>query len=180
MFLEFASVYVFKLFLTLPERNSLCFRQFCWKISKTYSEFQIPSDWIKLHPLIFLQVVSALSSGSKNPTFYMIFYVKVARSSFLRGAIQKASIAHLCTAPRAPPCHLLPPPATSHHERLCITNGTREAFYSQEGMYCCCIIISLCVLQKESLVLIDFSWRKVIFHIRDWQRLMPPYSFLFI
>jgi hypothetical protein len=28
--------------------------------------------------------------------------------------------------------------------------------------------------------LIDFSWRKVIFHIRDWQRLMPPYSFLFI
>jgi hypothetical protein len=38
----------------------------------------------------------------------------------------------------------------------------------------------LCVLQKESLVLIDFSWRKVIFHIRDRRRLMPPCSFLFI
>jgi hypothetical protein len=158
MFLEFASVYVFKPFFTLPERNSLRFRQFCWKISKTYSEFQIPSDWIELHPLILLQVVSALSSGSKNPTFYMILYVKVGRSSFLRGASQKASIAHLCTPPRAPP----PPPATSHHECLCITHGTKEAFSSQAGMYCRCIIISLCVLQKESLVLIDFLRRKVI------------------
>jgi hypothetical protein len=59
-------------------------------------------------------------------------------------------------------------------------NGTREAFPSQAGMYCRCIIISLCVLQKESLVLIDFLWRKVIFRIRDRQRLMPPCSFLFI
>jgi hypothetical protein len=92
----------------------------------------------------------------------MIFYVKVGRSSFLRGASRKASIAHLCTPPWAPP-----PPATSHHEHLCITNGTTEAFSSQAGMYCRCIIISLCVLQKESLVLIDFSWRKVIFRIRD-------------
>jgi hypothetical protein len=38
----------------------------------------------------------------------------------------------------------------------------------------------LCVLQKESLVLIDFSRRKVIFRIRDQRRLMPPCSFLFI
>jgi hypothetical protein len=94
-------------------KKSLRFRQFCWKISKTYSEFQIPSDWIELHPLIFLQVVSAPSSGSKNPTFYMIFYMKVGRSSFLRGASQKASIAHLCTpAATCPPTHLLPPPPT--------------------------------------------------------------------
>jgi hypothetical protein len=168
--------FMFLNFFTLPERNSLRFRQFCWKISKTYSEFQIPSGWIKLHLLIFLQVVRALSSGSKNPTFYIIFYVKVGRSSFLRGASQKASIAHLCT----PPCALPPPPAISQCELLCITNGTREAFPSQAGMYCSCIIISLCVLQKESLVLIDFSWRKVIFRIRDRRRLMPPCSFLFI
>ena len=166
----------FQTFLTLPERNSPRFRQFCWKISKTYSEFQIPSDWIELHPLIFLQVVSALSSGSKNPTFYMIFYVKVGCSSFLRVASQKASIAHLCTPPRALP----PPPATSHHEHLCIMNGTREAFPSQAGMYCSCIIISLCVLQKEWLVLINFSWRKVIFRLCDCWRLMLPCSFLFI
>jgi hypothetical protein len=38
----------------------------------------------------------------------------------------------------------------------------------------------LCVLQKESLVLIDFLSRKVIFHIRDQWRLMPQCSFLFI
>jgi hypothetical protein len=126
---------MFSNFFTLPERNSLRFWEFCCKISKSYSEFQILSDWIKLHPLIFLQVVSALSSVSKNPTFYVIFYVKVGHGSFLRGASQKA---------------------TSHHECLCITNGTREAFSSQAGMYCRCIIISLCVLQKESLVLIDF------------------------
>jgi hypothetical protein len=81
-------------------------------LSKTYSEFQIPSDWIELHPLIFLQVVSTLSSSSKNPNFYMIFYVKVGRSSFLRGASPKASIAHLCTPPRAPRL-LLPPPTMS-------------------------------------------------------------------
>jgi hypothetical protein len=169
--------FMFSNFFTLPERNSLPFRQFCWKISKTYSEFQIPSDWIELHPLIFLQVVSTLSSGSKNINFYMIFYVKVGRSSFLRGRVsQKASTAHLYTLPHALP----PPPTTSHHECLCITNGTREAFSSQAGMYCHCIIISLCVLQKESLVLIDFLWRKVIFCIRDWRRLMPPCSFLFI
>ena len=42
-------------------------------------------------PHIFLQVVSALSSCSKNINFYMIFYVKVGRSSFSRGASQKAS-----------------------------------------------------------------------------------------
>jgi hypothetical protein len=43
----------------------------------------------------------------------MIFYVKVGRSSFLRGASQKASIAHLCTPPRAPHRLLLPPPTMS-------------------------------------------------------------------
>jgi hypothetical protein len=112
--------FMFSNFFTLPERNSLRFRQFCWKISKTYSEFQIPSDWIKLHPLIFLQVVSALSSGSKNPTFYMIFYVKVGCSSFLRGASQKASIAHLCTPPRAHPPHLPPPPTMSAFASLMV------------------------------------------------------------
>jgi hypothetical protein len=42
----------------------------------------------------------------------MIFYVKVGRSSFLRGASQKASIAHLCTPPCAPRL-LLPPPTMS-------------------------------------------------------------------
>ena len=41
-------------------------------------------------------------------------------------------------------------------------------------MYCQCIINSLCVLKKESLVLMYFSWRKVIFCIRDWRRVMPP------
>ncbi len=89
--------FMFSNFFTLPERNSLRFRQFCWKISKTYSEFQIPSDSIKLHPLICLQVVSALSTCSKNSDFFIIFYMKVGHSKFLRGASQKASIAHLCT-----------------------------------------------------------------------------------
>jgi hypothetical protein len=42
----------------------------------------------------------------------MIFYVKVGRSSFLRGASQKASIAHLCTH-HVPPCLLPPPPTMS-------------------------------------------------------------------
>jgi hypothetical protein len=55
---------------------------------------------IELHPLIFLQVVSALSTCSKNSNFFMIFYMKVVRSNFLKGASQKAtSIAHLRTLP---------------------------------------------------------------------------------
>ena len=41
-----------------------------------------------------------------------MFYAKVGRSSFLRGASRKASIAHLCTPPRAL-YHLPPPPTMS-------------------------------------------------------------------
>jgi hypothetical protein len=68
-------------------------------------------------------------------------------------------------------------PATSHHERLCIMHGTRKAFSSQAGIYCRCIIISMCVLQKEWLVLINFSWRKVIFRLCGW--LVAPDAALF-
>jgi hypothetical protein len=81
------------------------------KFTLFLAEFQIPSDLIKLDPLIFPQVVSALSTCSKNINFFMIFYMKVGCSNFLIGASQKASIAHLCTPLRPP--HLPPPPTMS-------------------------------------------------------------------
>jgi hypothetical protein len=46
----------------------------------------------------------------------MIFCMKVGRSNFLRGASQKASIAHLCSPPHPPPPHHLPPWVPLHHE----------------------------------------------------------------
>jgi hypothetical protein len=95
--------------------------------------------------------VSALSTCSKNSNFFMIFYMKVDRSNFLRGASQKGRIAHLCTPPRPPPtmstlASQIVPGKPSPPRQVCIV----------------AVSSSHCVfLQKEWLFLIDltrFAW----------------------
>ena len=119
IFLEFASVYVFQLFFTLSEKNSLRFWQFCWKISTTFSEFQSPPDWIELHPLIFCKLLAHSAAASRISISTRFSTRKWAVPTFWEGPLKKL-IAHLCTPP-----HVLPPPPAKpqaqqgqHYEKL--------------------------------------------------------------